>query len=68
MVEVGSGSAAKKAADASLTRRIRKVREQSAKRYWAERITAELRANGRVVNRRRVERLMRRHTLSGDGC
>lgn len=48
--------AAKKAADAALTRRIRKVHAESGRTYGAKRITAELRANGVMVNRKRVPR------------
>ncbi|MFI2071870.1 IS3 family transposase [Streptomyces mirabilis] len=53
------------AADAALTRRIRKVHAESGKTYGAKRITAELRAGGVVVNRKRVERLMRQHAVQG---
>ncbi|MFG2259067.1 IS3 family transposase [Streptomyces mirabilis] len=55
--------AAKQAADAALTRRIRKVHAESGKTYGAKRITAELRAGGVVVNRKRVERLMHQHAI-----
>ncbi|WP_229841672.1 SpoIIE family protein phosphatase, partial [Streptomyces brasiliensis] len=57
--------AAKQAADAALTRRIRKAHAESGKTYGAKRITAELRAGGVVVNRKRVERLMRQHAIQG---
>lgn len=57
--------AAKQAADAALTRRICKVHAESGKTYGAKRITAELRAGGVVVNRKRVERLMRQHAIQG---
>lgn len=57
--------AAKQAADAALTRRIRKVHAESGKTYGAKRITAEFRAGGVVVNRKRVERLMRQHAIQG---
>ncbi|QHA07889.1 IS3 family transposase [Streptomyces broussonetiae] len=57
--------AAKKAADAALTRRIRKVHTESGKTYGAKRITAELRADGVMVNRKRIERLMRQHGIQG---
>ncbi|MER6549703.1 IS3 family transposase [Streptomyces sp. NPDC001250] len=57
--------AAKKAADAALTRRIRKVHAESGRTYGAKRITAELRADGLIVNRKRVERLMRQHAIQG---
>ncbi|MFG2707477.1 IS3 family transposase [Streptomyces sp. NPDC048386] len=53
--------AAKKAADAALTRRIRKIHSESGKTYGAKRITAELREGGAMVNGKRVERLMRQH-------
>ncbi|WP_329537702.1 IS3 family transposase (plasmid) [Streptomyces sp. NBC_01450] len=57
--------AAKQAADAALTRRIRKVHTESGKTYGAKRITAGLRADGVVVNRERVERLTRQHAIQG---
>ncbi|MFE4757570.1 IS3 family transposase [Streptomyces mirabilis] len=57
--------AAKQAADAALTRQIRKVHAESGKTYGAKRITAELRAGGVVINRKRVERLMRQHAIQG---
>ncbi|MEW2275987.1 IS3 family transposase [Streptomyces griseofuscus] len=57
--------AAKKAADAALTRRIRKIHTESGKTYGAKRITAELREGGAMVNRKRVERLMRQHGIQG---
>lgn len=57
--------AAKKAADAALTRRIRKVHAESGRTYGAKRITAELRAGGVMVNRKRIERLMRQHGIQG---
>ncbi|KOV55819.1 integrase [Streptomyces sp. MMG1121] len=57
--------AAKKAADAALTRRIRQVHAESGRTYGAKRITAELRADGLMVNRKRVERLMRQHAIRG---
>jgi transposase InsO family protein len=57
--------AAKQAADAALTRRIREVHAESGKTYGAKRITAELREGGVVVNRKRVERLMRQHAIQG---
>ncbi|MFK0022650.1 IS3 family transposase [Streptomyces sp. NPDC090798] len=57
--------AAKQDADAALTRRIRKVHAESGETYGAKRITAEPRAGGVVVNRKRVERLMRQHAIQG---
>uniref|UniRef100_UPI003BAD498D IS3 family transposase n=1 Tax=Streptomyces sp. NBC_01562 TaxID=2975879 RepID=UPI003BAD498D len=41
---VAQRQSAKQAADAALTRRIRKVHAESGKTYGAKRITAELRA------------------------
>lgn len=58
--------AAKKAADAALTRRIREIRTESGKTYGAKRITAGLREGGAMVNRKRVERLMRQHGFQGE--
>ena len=57
--------AAEQAADAALARRIRKVHAESGRTYGAKRITAGLRAGGVVVNRKRVERLMRQHAIQG---
>lgn len=57
--------AANKAADAALTRRIRKIHTESGKSYGAKRITAEPRGGGAMVNRKRVERLMRQHGIQG---
>ncbi|WP_420717483.1 IS3 family transposase [Streptomyces sp. WM6378] len=44
---------------------MRKVHAESGKTYGAKRITAELRADGPVVNRKRIERLMRQHSIQG---
>jgi transposase InsO family protein len=57
--------AAKKADDAALTRRIGKVHTESGKTYGAKRINAELRAGCVMVNRKRIERLMRQHGIQG---
>ncbi|MFC4962185.1 IS3 family transposase, partial [Streptomyces mauvecolor] len=57
--------AARKAADAVLTGRIRTIHTASGKTYGSRRVTAELRGNGLLVNRKRVERLMRQHTIVG---
>jgi transposase InsO family protein len=57
--------AAKQASDAALTRRIREVHAESGKTYGAKRIAAGLRAGGVVVDRKRVERLMRQHAAQG---
>ena len=42
---------------------IRRVHADHRGRYGAPRIHAELRAQGRIVNRKRVERVMRRHGI-----
>ncbi|MGW1871667.1 IS3 family transposase [Streptomyces mauvecolor] len=64
-LKIAPARAAKRAADAALTRRIRKVHAESGKTYGAKRLTAELRADGLVVNRARIERLMRQHSIQG---
>jgi transposase InsO family protein len=64
-LKTGPVRAAKKAADAALTRRIRKIHTESGKTYGAKRITAELREGGAIVNRKRVERLMHQHGTQG---
>ncbi|MCX5191897.1 IS3 family transposase [Streptomyces sp. NBC_00268] len=56
---------AEQAADAALTRRIREVHAESGKTYGAKRIAAGLRAGGVVVDRKRVEQLMRQHAVQG---
>ena len=50
---------------ADLVERIRQVHSESGGTYGAPRVTRELRRQGRRVNRKRVERLMRRHGLVG---
>jgi hypothetical protein len=57
---------AKMAADADLGELIVKIHDQSDGTYGVPRLTAELRLGlGRMVNRKRVERLMREHGLQG---
>ena len=51
--------------DVRLAELIHQVHEESDGSYGSPRIHAELRARGVRVGRKRVERLMRRHSLSG---
>ncbi|MET7382945.1 IS3 family transposase [Streptomyces sp. NPDC005526] len=64
-LKTAPAGAAKKAADAALTRQVRKVHTESGETYGAKRITAELREGGVMVNRKRIERLMRQHGIQG---
>jgi transposase InsO family protein len=58
--------AARQAADARLTVRIRAVHKESDGTYGAPRITAELReTSGEAVNHKRVARLMRASGIEG---
>ncbi|MEH1017906.1 IS3 family transposase, partial [Micromonospora sp. CPCC 206060] len=52
-------------ADQVLTERIIKIHQESDSTYGSPRITAELREQGRPVNHKRVERLMRRGGIVG---
>ena len=51
--------------DAALLVHIKAIHRQHEGRYGAPRVTAELRGQGFVVNRKRVARLMREHGLVG---
>jgi transposase InsO family protein len=51
--------AARAAADAALAEEIRQIHAEFDGTYGSPRITTELRAQGRTVNRKRVERVMR---------
>jgi putative transposase len=51
--------------DARLAELIHQIHEESDGTYGSPRIHAELRARGVRVGKKRVERLMRRHSLSG---
>lgn len=51
--------------DRSLTQRIREIHRDSRGAYGAPRITAELRAQGARISRKRVARLMRAARLQG---
>lgn len=57
--------AARDAADAALAVRIRAVQTAHDGTYGAPRITAELRDDGLLVNRKKVARVMRRHRIRG---
>lgn len=52
-------------ADQVLTERITEIHRESDSTYGSPRITAELRGEGRPVNHKRVERLMRRGEIVG---
>ena len=53
----------RKTANRELLADIRRVHADHRGRYGAPRIHAELRAEGRIVSRKRVERVMRRHGI-----
>jgi transposase InsO family protein len=53
----------RKIANRELLANIRRVHAQHRERYGAPRIHAELRAEGHTVNRKRVARLMRQHSI-----
>jgi transposase InsO family protein len=52
-------------AEQQLTAHIRAIHGEHKNAYGSPRVTAELRRQGRPVNRKRVERLMRRHGIVG---
>lgn len=56
---------ARERADAEATAEIRAVHAEHAGAYGAPRVHAELRARGRLINRKRVARLMREHGIVG---
>ncbi|WP_344627933.1 IS3 family transposase, partial [Kitasatospora arboriphila] len=53
------------AAEAVLVGEIREVHRETRGAYGVPRVHAELRARGRVVNRKRIARLMREHGIVG---
>jgi transposase InsO family protein len=53
------------AAEAALVGEIREVHRETRGAYGVPRVHAELRAQGRVVNRERIARLMREHGIVG---
>ena len=60
-----AGPSERDLAEADLVGAIRGVHAGSGGAYGSPRVTAQLRAAGRVVNRKRVERLMRVHQIAG---
>ena len=52
-------------AEAALVDEIRAIWAESAGTYGSPRVCAELRRRGRVVNHKRVERLMKGHRMAG---
>ena len=60
-----AGPSERERAEADLLAAIRGVHAGSGGAYGSPRVTAQLRAAGRVVNRKRVERLMRVHQIAG---
>ena len=52
-------------AEAALVAEIRSIWAESAGTYGSPRVSAELRRRGRVVNHKRVERLMKCHDMAG---
>ncbi|MEU9979337.1 IS3 family transposase [Streptomyces sp. NPDC051014] len=55
----------RQAADDALLVEIREVHTEHKGTYGVRRVHAELRGFGRAVNRKRIERLMRRHGIEG---
>ena len=60
-----AGPSERDLAEADLLGAIRRAHAGSGGAYGSPRVTAQLRAAGRVVNRKRVERLMRVHQIAG---
>ncbi|BFV61234.1 hypothetical protein KCMC57_up63380 [Kitasatospora sp. CMC57] len=63
--DAGPARAERERADLALTERIAGIHRESDSTYDSPRITAELRDEGRPVNHKRVERLMRRSGIVG---
>jgi transposase InsO family protein len=63
--DAAGARAERERADRVLTMRIAAIHEESDSTYGSPRITAELRDEGRPVNHKRVERLMRRGGIVG---
>lgn len=60
--------AVRQAADDALVAEIREIHTGHKGMYGVRRVHAELRGFGHTVNRKRVERLMRRHRIEGRTC
>ena len=60
-----AGPSAAEVAEAALVAEIRQIHDEFDGTYGEPRITPELARRGRVVNHKRVERLMRAHGLVG---
>lgn len=60
-----AGPTPRERAEAALVADIGRIHAASGGAYGSPRVTAELRAGGRVVNAKRVERLMRAHQIAG---
>ncbi|MCX4734292.1 IS3 family transposase [Streptomyces sp. NBC_01363] len=56
---------ARRRADEALAHEIAVIHLASRRNYGVPRVTAELRRQGRLVNRKRVERVMREHGIAG---
>ncbi|MEW2426364.1 IS3 family transposase [Streptomyces nigra] len=57
---------ARKRADEALAHEITVIHIASRRNYGVPRVTAELRRQGRAVNRKRVERVMRENGIAGN--
>lgn len=64
-VAAGAGEARRRA-DVALAHEITVIHIASRRNYGVPRVTAQLRRQGRVVNRKRVERVMREHGIAGN--
>ena len=59
------GPSARDVANGELLEQIREIHQASRKNYGAPNVHAELRDQGRMVNHKRVARLMRLHGIVG---
>ena len=60
-----TGETAREAANRVWVDRIRRVYQENKGRYGSPRVTEQLRGEGHVCNRKRIERLMRQNGLKG---